>query len=153
MCLVFTRMPDESYRTRLRSLLLRLCYVFRALINSLVSWFYTNALGSFCYRFLSFYSHWNNEFHLSNACNCAKYISVPISCGWPGSKHQPGNKIYQSIQRLPACPSSLSHCDDDSDASCADPSTAVNLWFQVCSLLMAHCLMRYIVTDVKLFLW
>ena len=33
MYLVFTRMPDESYRRRLRSLLY-LCYVFRALINS-----------------------------------------------------------------------------------------------------------------------
>jgi len=36
---IFTRMPGESYRTRLRSLLLYLCYVFRALINSLVCWF------------------------------------------------------------------------------------------------------------------
>ena len=31
MYLVFTRVPGESYRRRLRSLLL--CYVFRALIN------------------------------------------------------------------------------------------------------------------------
>ena len=30
------RMPGESYRRRLGSLLLYLCYVFRALINSLV---------------------------------------------------------------------------------------------------------------------
>ena len=36
MYLVFTRMPGESYRRRFRSLLLYLCYVFRALINSLV---------------------------------------------------------------------------------------------------------------------
>ena len=36
--LVFTRMPGDIYRRRLRStsLLLYLCYVFRALINSLV---------------------------------------------------------------------------------------------------------------------
>ena len=34
--LVFTRIPGESYRRRLRSLLLYSCYVFRALINSLV---------------------------------------------------------------------------------------------------------------------
>ena len=34
--LVFTRMPGESYRRRLKSLLLCLCDVFRALINSLV---------------------------------------------------------------------------------------------------------------------
>ena len=36
MYLVFTRMPGKSYRRRLRSLLLYLCYVFGALINSLV---------------------------------------------------------------------------------------------------------------------
>ena len=42
---VFTRMPGESYRRRLRSLLLCLCYVFRALINFLVCWFCTSALG------------------------------------------------------------------------------------------------------------
>ena len=36
MYLVSARMPGESYRRRLRSLLLYLCYVFRALINSLV---------------------------------------------------------------------------------------------------------------------
>ena len=35
MYLVITRMPGESYRRRLRSLLSYLCYVFRALINSL----------------------------------------------------------------------------------------------------------------------
>ena len=36
--LVFTRLPGENYRRQLRSLLLYLCYVFRALINSLVRW-------------------------------------------------------------------------------------------------------------------
>ena len=36
MYLVFTRIPGESYRRRFRSLLLYLCDVFRALINSLV---------------------------------------------------------------------------------------------------------------------
>ena len=40
MYLVFIRMPGESYCRRLRSLLY-LCYVFRALINSLVCWFFT----------------------------------------------------------------------------------------------------------------
>ena len=34
MYLVFTRMPSESYRSRLKSLLLCLCDIFRALINS-----------------------------------------------------------------------------------------------------------------------
>ena len=36
MYLVFICMPDESCRRRLRSVLLYLCDVFRALINSLV---------------------------------------------------------------------------------------------------------------------
>ena len=36
MYLVFTHMPVESNRSRLRFLLLCLCYVFRALTNSLV---------------------------------------------------------------------------------------------------------------------
>ena len=36
MYLVFTRVPVESYRRRLRSLLLYLCYVFRVVINSFV---------------------------------------------------------------------------------------------------------------------
>ena len=36
MYLVFTRMPGESYPRRLRSLLLYLCYVFRALIKFFV---------------------------------------------------------------------------------------------------------------------
>ena len=45
MYFVLTRMPGESYRKRLRPLLLYLCYVFRALINSLVHWFCASALG------------------------------------------------------------------------------------------------------------
>ena len=39
----FTRISSESYRRRLRSLLLYLCYVFRALITSLVCWSRTSA--------------------------------------------------------------------------------------------------------------
>ena len=46
MYLAFTRMPGESYRRRLRSLLLYLCYVFRALVNSLACWC---LLGHFCW--------------------------------------------------------------------------------------------------------
>ena len=42
MYLVFTRMPGESYRRRLRSLLLYLCTVFRALINSVVWKYWLN---------------------------------------------------------------------------------------------------------------
>ena len=33
---VFTRMPGESYRGRLRFLPLDLCYIYRALVNSFV---------------------------------------------------------------------------------------------------------------------
>ena len=40
VCLVFTRMLAESYCRQLRSLLLCLCDVFRALINSFVYWLY-----------------------------------------------------------------------------------------------------------------
>ena len=40
MYLACVRMPGESYRRRLRSLFLYLCYVFWALINSLVCLFY-----------------------------------------------------------------------------------------------------------------
>ena len=36
MYLVFTHMPGERYCRQLRSLLLSLCYIFQALINSLV---------------------------------------------------------------------------------------------------------------------
>ena len=45
MYLVFTRVPGENYRRRLGSSLLYLCNVFRALINSIVCWFCTSALG------------------------------------------------------------------------------------------------------------
>ena len=45
MYLAFTRMPGETYRRRLRTLLLYLCYVFGALITSLVCWLCTSALG------------------------------------------------------------------------------------------------------------
>ena len=46
MYLVFTHMPGESYRRRLRSLLFYLCYVFQVLINSLVFWFVVGELKS-----------------------------------------------------------------------------------------------------------
>ena len=44
MYLVFTRMPGESYCRWFKSLLLYLCYMFWALISSLVCWFCTCAL-------------------------------------------------------------------------------------------------------------
>ena len=51
MYLVFTRTPDESYRRRLRSLLLYLCCVFRVQINSIV--FYCLFVFLFYERLLS----------------------------------------------------------------------------------------------------
>ena len=59
MYLVFTRMTVESYRWRLRSLLLYLCYVFRTLINSLVlilhlSYFTLLLLCSYVVKLLSY---------------------------------------------------------------------------------------------------
>ena len=40
MYLVITRTPGESIRRRLRSLLLYLCHVFRALINTMFAYFF-----------------------------------------------------------------------------------------------------------------
>ena len=45
MYLVFTRMPGKSYCRWFRSLLLCLYSIFWTLINSLVCWFCTSALG------------------------------------------------------------------------------------------------------------
>ena len=53
--LVFTRMPRESNSRRLRSLLLYLCDVFRALIHSLVCWLCTSALGLVLFQIHSIY--------------------------------------------------------------------------------------------------
>ena len=57
--LVCTRMPGESYRRLLGSLLC-LCDVFRALINSLVCWFCTSALGlvlfQICFQYCTVWS-------------------------------------------------------------------------------------------------
>ena len=45
---VFTCLPGESYRRQLRSLLSHLCYVFRALINSLVCWSFISVSSGTC---------------------------------------------------------------------------------------------------------
>ena len=45
MYLVFTRMAGETYHRRLRSLLLYLCYIFRALYNSFVCSFVQRTTG------------------------------------------------------------------------------------------------------------
>ena len=53
MHLVFTRMPGESCCRWLRSLLLCLCDVFLVLLNSLVYWFCTGALGLVLFQSLT----------------------------------------------------------------------------------------------------
>ena len=45
------RMPGESYHRWLRSLLLYLCYICLALINSLVCWFCMSTLGLILFHF------------------------------------------------------------------------------------------------------
>ena len=65
MYLVFTRMPGESYRRRLWSLLLCLCDVFRALINSLVCWSI----------------HWSRVFVCLFRC-CCFFFSFSLAWSW-----------------------------------------------------------------------
>ena len=61
-------MPGESCRRRLRYLLLCLCDVFRALINSLVCWFCTGALAFVPFQILIF-SHCTLSCHARLICN------------------------------------------------------------------------------------
>ena len=61
MYLVFTRMPGESYRKRLRSFLLYLCYVFRELFNSLMCWLYRKDLTCQSTNFQGFVGGSNTE--------------------------------------------------------------------------------------------
>ena len=79
MYLVFTRMPVESYRGQLRSLLLCLCDVFRALINRneffTLRTYCTNK-GCFCLFFCVFC-------HLSNDI---KKVSVIILLSSPDNQ-------------------------------------------------------------------
>ena len=65
-------MPGESYRRRLRSLLLYLCYVFRALINSLVCWSFISGiyLISLIYILLSFFFFITKLCQVDKRCMC-----------------------------------------------------------------------------------
>ena len=93
MHFVFTRTPGESYRRRLRSLLLYLCYVFPALINSTVRWLscihfsYTDPnynTNDFCRaltlsRDNNFHSLWYSlAIILPRVCNC-RFITECLS--------------------------------------------------------------------------
>ena len=61
-------MPGESYRRRLRSLLLCLSDLLRALINSLDCWFCTGTLGLILFQILSTSAYTLK--HLQYACLC-----------------------------------------------------------------------------------
>ena len=92
MYLVFTCMPGESYHRRLRTLLLYLCYVFQALINSLVSSFceavhgdqvtalYLQSLLSNFYYFLIIikYCKPDNRLFLPSYFNCSFLLFYPF---------------------------------------------------------------------------
>ena len=86
MYLVFTRMPGESYRRQLRSLLLYLCYIFRALINSLVGCYYTKpsrySLLQMCVLFLCYYTKPSHD-SLLQVC----VVCVLFSCYYTKPSH------------------------------------------------------------------
>ena len=93
MYLVFTRMPGESYRRRLRSLLLCLCYVFRALITSLVCW---SCRWVFVWSVLfQDDDYFHRHFGFSNLC-------FSLGCSWqkPGSlKNTAYSKKESSLKK------------------------------------------------------
>ena len=75
MYLVFTCMPGESYRWRLRSLLLYFCCIFQALINPRVCWFCTSAQDLVLFQIkLKFFSC------LIRGCNHSHLLDFP--CCW-----------------------------------------------------------------------
>ena len=84
MYLVFTSMPGESYHRQFRSSLLHLCYVFRALINSLVCWLCTSALG-----FILFQIYNTHNFYV---CLYVTVINSLSSHYYVPTKHLAGKK-------------------------------------------------------------
>ena len=64
--IVFIRIPGESYSGRLVSLLLYLCYIFRALISSLVCWFCTSGLGLVLFQISVHLNKFKKRNRLSN---------------------------------------------------------------------------------------
>ena len=72
MYLVFTRMPGESYRRLLRSLLLYLCYVFRVLTPLLIKHTHTHSLSlslthTYTYTHTYIYTHTHSMYWLVHA--------------------------------------------------------------------------------------
>ena len=90
-------MPGESYRRRLRSLLLRLFDVFGARINSLVWWFCTGTLGlflpqSFCFFVFVFcfkFFYWRCYQYQTSICTKWNLTNPPHP---PTQQHPPTKK-------------------------------------------------------------
>ena len=78
--LVFTHMPGESYSRRLRSLLLYLCYVFRALNNSLVCWFFKSSQSrERTHSFESSRERLPLYIHITYYIQITKYVQITYS--------------------------------------------------------------------------
>ena len=95
MYLVFTRMPGESYRRRLRSLLLYLCYVF-------VCWFCTSALSHVLFQIWRssqhYYLHSYSHSMMSKSTKSWQiYLAKNLISAWKTS-HKDNNKDLSHLQ-------------------------------------------------------
>ena len=92
--IVFTRMPGESYRRRLESLLLCLCDVFPAVTNSLECWFCTGTLGLNLFQivarlvlllsFVCWAVQWSWFARVNALCNLSRRKSREVAASLPG---------------------------------------------------------------------
>ena len=102
-------MPDESYRRRIRSLLLCLCHVFRALINSLGVNCARALWATFCFIFVIFSAYLGKGTHSSrkssathHSCQCMRRFSVYLGKGTyssllTASSKSSANHSYQCL--------------------------------------------------------
>ena len=94
MYLVFTRMPGESYRRRLQSLLLCLRDVFPAVTNSLECWFCTGTLGLSLFQIVArlvlllslvyWAVQWSWLARVNTFCNLSRRKSREVAASLPG---------------------------------------------------------------------
>ena len=97
MYLVFIRMPCESYHRRLGSFLLCLCDVFRALINSLVYWICTSALGLVLFHIVT---NRQTEYHQNDWQTLGKQVETQLCRAMePTTKDNPA-KVDQVVYRI-----------------------------------------------------
>ena len=92
--IVFTRMPGESCRRRLESLLLCLCDVFPAVTNSLECWFCTGTLGLNLFQtvarlvlllsFVYWAVQWSWFARVNALCNLSSRKSREVAASLPG---------------------------------------------------------------------